>query len=41
MYKRQRIEGIKTTVPLHKKILEDERFLQGRTFTNFLDSLQL
>lgn len=36
-----RIEGIKTTVPLHKKILEDERFLQGRTFTNFLDSLQL
>ena len=32
------IEGIKTTLPLHAKILYDERFLNGNVYTNFLDS---
>ena len=32
------IEGIKTTVPLHAKIMNDERFLNGQIYTDFLDS---
>ena len=32
------LNGVKTTVPLHKKILNDERFLNGQIFTNFLDT---
>lgn len=32
------IEGIKTTIPLHRKILNDERFLNGQVFTNFLEA---
>ncbi len=32
-----RIDGIKTTIPLHQKILNDERFLNRNIFTNFLD----
>lgn len=31
-----RIEGIKTTIPLHLNILNDERFLSRNIFTNFL-----
>lgn len=31
------IEGIKTTIPLYKDILHDERFLNGAIFTNFLE----
>ncbi|RKU07426.1 acetyl-CoA carboxylase biotin carboxylase subunit [Candidatus Poribacteria bacterium] len=31
-----KIEGIKTTIPLHQKILDDERFLNRTIFTNFL-----
>ncbi len=31
------IEGIKTTIPLYKDILHDERFLNGSIFTNFLE----
>jgi acetyl-CoA carboxylase biotin carboxylase subunit len=31
-----RIEGIKTTVPLHQKIVRDPDFLAGRTSTGFL-----
>jgi acetyl-CoA carboxylase biotin carboxylase subunit len=30
------IEGIKTTIPLHQKIMGDQRFLNGQVFTNFL-----
>jgi len=30
------IEGIKTTIPFHLKILEDEYFLEGKTYTNFI-----
>jgi len=33
-----RIEGIKTTIPLHLNILNDERFLSRNIFTNFLNS---
>ena len=31
-----KIEGIKTTIPLHQKILDDKRFLNRTIFTNFL-----
>jgi len=31
------IEGIKTTIPFHRKIMEDERFLNRQVYTNFLD----
>ena len=31
------IEGVKTTLPLHQKILEDPDFLSGRYNTRFLD----
>lgn len=31
-----RIDGIKTTVPLHKKIFENEDFVKGDVYTNFL-----
>ncbi len=33
-----KIEGIKTTIPLHQDILNDERFLNRNIFTNFLKS---
>ncbi len=33
-----KIEGIKTTIPLHQKILNDERFLNRNIFTNFLQT---
>jgi len=31
------IEGVKTTVPFHKKIMEDEHFLSGDVHVNFVD----
>jgi acetyl-CoA carboxylase biotin carboxylase subunit len=31
------VEGIKTSIPLHRKILADEDFAAGRLDTNFLD----
>jgi len=31
-----RIEGVETTIPLHKKILEDEHFIKGRINTDFV-----
>jgi len=30
------IEGVETTIPLHKKILEDEHFIEGRIHTGFV-----
>ena len=33
-----KIEGIKTTIPLYKEILNDERFRNGAIFTNFLET---
>jgi acetyl-CoA carboxylase, biotin carboxylase subunit len=34
------IEGIKTTIPFHKQVLRDERFLSGKFDTSFLESFQ-
>lgn len=31
------IEGVKTTIPLHQRILKDEDFRSGRINTHFLD----
>ena len=31
------VEGIKTTIPLHKKILADPDFIAGKFDTHFLD----
>ncbi len=31
------IEGVKTTIPLHQRILADQEFLEGRITTRFLD----
>ena len=33
-----KIEGIKTTIPLYKEIINDERFRGGDIFTNFLET---
>jgi acetyl-CoA carboxylase biotin carboxylase subunit len=33
------IEGIKTTIPLHRKIFEDADFQKGHVSTAFLDQL--
>ena len=34
------VEGIKTTVPFHLKVLEDERFLSGNFDTSFLENFK-
>jgi acetyl-CoA carboxylase biotin carboxylase subunit len=31
------IEGIKTTIPLHKRVFEDPAFVKGRFSTHFLE----
>ena len=33
------VEGIDTTIPFHKRILRDPRFLRGEFSTNFIDTL--
>ena len=35
------VEGIKTTIPLHKKIMADERFQSGDFSTKFMEEFQL
>jgi acetyl-CoA carboxylase, biotin carboxylase subunit len=30
------LEGVPTTIPFHQKLLENETFLRGETYTNFL-----
>ena len=32
------IEGIKTTIPFHKKVLENEAFVKGDFSTDFLET---
>jgi len=32
------IDGIHTTIPLHAKILRNDRFLKADVYTNFLES---
>ncbi len=34
------VEGIKTTIPFHLKVLEDERFLSGNFDTGFLENFR-
>ncbi len=34
------IEGIKTTIPFHLKVLEDERFISGNFDTSFLENFK-
>ena len=34
------IEGVKTTIPLHLKLLEDENFVKGRYTTKFLEEFE-
>src|SRR5207247_11462659 len=33
------IEGVRTTLPVHQAVLEDERFLRGSYHTQFLDEM--
>jgi acetyl-CoA carboxylase biotin carboxylase subunit len=35
------VEGIKTTIPFHLKVLEDQRFLSGNFDTSFLDKFEI
>jgi len=35
------VEGAKTTIPLHKQLMRDEKFRSGVYATNFLESFQL
>ena len=35
------IEGIKTTVPFHQKLMKDERFLNGNVTTKFIEDFDL
>lgn len=35
------IGGIKTTIPFHKRLLEDERFIKGDIHVGFLNSFQM
>ena len=34
---RDSVEGIKTTIPVHKRILEEADFVAGRLSTAFMD----
>jgi len=31
------VEGVKTTIPFHQRIIEDERFKSGKYYTNFVE----
>lgn len=35
------VEGIKTTIPLHKKIMADERFRKGEFSTKFMEEFEM
>jgi acetyl-CoA carboxylase biotin carboxylase subunit len=35
------VEGVKTTIPFHLKVLEDKRFLSGEFDTSFLEKFEL
>jgi acetyl-CoA carboxylase biotin carboxylase subunit len=34
------VEGIKTTIPFHQRVMRDEKFISGKFDTSFLDSFQ-
>jgi acetyl/propionyl-CoA carboxylase alpha subunit len=33
------VEGVKTTIPVHQKVLEDRQFLHGNYHVQFLDNM--
>ena len=35
------IEGVKTTIPFHQKLMKDKDFRSGNYTTKFLDSFEL
>jgi acetyl-CoA carboxylase biotin carboxylase subunit len=35
------VEGIKTTIPLHKKLMQDENFRSGNFTTKFMESFDI
>jgi len=35
------VEGISTTVPFHRRVLADERFIRGDMNTGFVDSMEV
>jgi acetyl-CoA carboxylase biotin carboxylase subunit len=35
------VEGIKTTIPFHLKVLEDERFITGNFDTSFIENMEI
>ena len=35
------IEGIKTTIPFHRKLMEDPKYISGRYTTKFMDSFKM
>ena len=35
------VEGIKTTIPFHKKLMKDENFRSGNFNTGFIDTFDL
>lgn len=35
------IGGVKTTIPFHKKVMEDERFVRGEVYVDFLNSFHM
>ena len=35
------IEGVKTTIPFHQKLMEDENFVKGNFTTKFMDSFEM
>jgi acetyl-CoA carboxylase biotin carboxylase subunit len=35
------IEGVQTTIPFHQRVMEDDRFIQGKFNTHFLDNFSM
>jgi acetyl-CoA carboxylase biotin carboxylase subunit len=35
------VEGVKTTIPLHRAILNNEQFIRGDISTRFMDNFSL
>ena len=35
------VEGVKTTIPFHQKVMQDKRFVEGKFDTGFLDDFEM
>ena len=35
------IEGIKTTIPFHRKLMDDTKYISGQYTTKFMDSFKM